>query len=53
MSYLDIIFRIITRVMRDPSVSAVARYAARQATAAIVRHIRQKTAHRKGQEVVG
>lgn len=52
MSYLDIVFRIAKRIMRDPVVSTVARYAIRQATAAVVRSIRQRTAHRKGTEVI-
>lgn len=52
MTYLDIIFRVFKAAMRHPVASQVARYAVRQATLAIVRHIRQRTPHRKGQEVV-
>lgn len=42
-TFIAIASRIIIGILRSPEASTVARYAARQATAAIVREIRSRT----------
>lgn len=52
MSILDITWRLVKAAMRSPTVQGIARTVIRQSTIAIVRHIRQLSAHRKGMERV-
>lgn len=51
-TFLAIATRIIIGILRSPEASTVARYAARQATAAVVREIRSRTRRRESNQTI-
>lgn len=43
MSYMDIALRVIQGIIRSQAARSVAKYAARQATAAVVKEVQRRT----------